>query len=89
MRTDAYTKAMLTVIALALIWLVVRDGSPLVAQTPSPTRVVIVGVEGDPASVPVRLVAVERGQSIRKREGKEYSAPFPWEALNVAIKPER
>jgi hypothetical protein len=44
MRADTYTRAVLTVIALCLIYLCVREAAPSVAAQDAPTRVVITGV---------------------------------------------
>jgi hypothetical protein len=50
--TDRYLKAILTVIAIELLWLGVKDvGTPLAAQaTPAPARVIVTGVEIDTAT---------------------------------------
>lgn len=48
MTSDRYLKAILTVIALELLWLGVKDGAPSVsAQTAAPTPVIIRGVQID------------------------------------------
>jgi hypothetical protein len=44
MRADNYTRVVLTVIALCLIYLCVRDTAPPVLAQGAPTRVVITGV---------------------------------------------
>ena len=45
MRTDRYLKIILTVIALELAWIGLRDGATPVAAQPAPTRVVIAGID--------------------------------------------
>lgn len=59
--TDRYTKAVLTVIAICLTWLCVRDlvtGTPVSAQT-GITKVQIVSIDESPSmrweALPVRL----------------------------------
>jgi hypothetical protein len=44
MRVDNYTRAVLTVIALCLVYLCARDTAPSVRAQEAPTRVVITGV---------------------------------------------
>jgi hypothetical protein len=44
MRVDTYTRAVLTVIALCLIYLCARDVAPPALAQDAPTRVVITGV---------------------------------------------
>ncbi len=44
MRLDNYTRAVLTVIAVCLLYLCVRDTAPSVLAQAAPTRVVITGV---------------------------------------------
>jgi hypothetical protein len=46
MRTDRYLKIILTVIALELLWLGLKDGSPRVSAQAEPARVVIAAVDG-------------------------------------------
>jgi hypothetical protein len=59
MITDAYTKAILTIIAACLVWMCLNSITPVTqaqAKLPEPTPVVLVDVKGAPiATVPVRL----------------------------------
>ncbi len=51
MKTDLYTKAVLTVIAMCLVWLCVSGATPVVgaqAARPEPTPVVLVDANGTP-----------------------------------------
>lgn len=51
MKVDLYTKAILTVIAVCLVWICVNGATPVVgAQTarPEPTPVVLVDAKGAP-----------------------------------------
>ena len=51
MKIDVYTKGMLTVIAVCLVWMCVNGATPVVgAQTsrPAPTPVVLVDAKGTP-----------------------------------------
>jgi hypothetical protein len=45
MRTDRYLKVVLTVIALELAWLGLRDLAPRVSAQVEPARVILAGVE--------------------------------------------
>jgi hypothetical protein len=64
MRADNYTRAVLTVIALCLVYLCARDAAPAVAAQDAPTRVVITGVAleqgGAPSVLPVGVVGEMR-----------------------------
>lgn len=58
MKTDLYTKAVLTVIAVCLVWMCVNGATPVVgAQTarPEPTPVVLVDAKGTPIYTPEGL----------------------------------
>jgi len=51
MKTDAYTKAVLTVIAACLVWMCVTRATPVAqaqAGQPQPTAVVLVDAKGAP-----------------------------------------
>ena len=51
MKTDLYTKAVLTVIAMCLVWLCVNGATPVVgaqAAQAAPTPVVLVDANGNP-----------------------------------------
>ena len=51
MKTDLYTKAVLTVIAMCLVWLCVNGATPVVgaqAARPGPTPVLLVDANGNP-----------------------------------------
>ncbi len=64
MRVDTYTRAVLTVIALCLVYLCVREAAPRVGAQDAPTRVVITGValdqSGTAAILPVGIVGEMR-----------------------------
>ena len=51
MNTDAYTKAILTVIAACLVWMCLNGVTPVTqaqAKQPDPTPVILVDVKGNP-----------------------------------------
>jgi hypothetical protein len=64
MHVDNYTRAVLTVIALCLVYLCVREAAPRVSAQDAPTRVVITGValeqSGTPNVLPVGIVGEMR-----------------------------
>ena len=64
MPVDNYTRAVLTVIALALVYLCAREAAPPALAQDAPTRVVITGIaleQGGPASaLPVGVVGEMR-----------------------------
>jgi hypothetical protein len=80
MRTDRYLKVVLTIIALELAWIGVKDfADPLSAQG-GPARVILTGIEMDaaqPAYLPVVVV------------GSVKTIPQPWRSsidpLNARI----
>jgi hypothetical protein len=81
MRIDAYTKAVLTIIALALVWIAAGGptGTPAVeAQDRTPQRVVVVGWEqgGAAGSRPLPLPIQVAGWTDQK--GAEYQFPQPY-----------
>ncbi len=82
MRVDYYTRAVLTVIALCLVYLCARETAPAVAAQDVPTRVVITGIaleQGGPASaLPVGVVGEMR------LTGSTFSA-FPIQPVRVRI----
>jgi hypothetical protein len=57
MRIDFYTRAVLTVIALCLVWIAIGGPSllPVAAAQQGPTRVVIVGYERGNLPLPVQV----------------------------------
>ena len=57
MKSDAYTKVVLTIIASLLAWQCVMRSMPSVAAQESPQRVVIVGLESPLKGLPVLLVS--------------------------------
>ena len=61
MKIDLYTKAILTVIAAALVWLMLdgRGTTTALAQDRTPTRVIVVGWE-DPEGYLYRLPPSDR-----------------------------
>ena len=57
MRTDRYFKLILTVIAMELLWIGIKDLAVPVSAQATPTRVVIAGVEvGAEAYLPIAVV---------------------------------
>ena len=61
---DRYLKIVLTVIALELFWIGVKDAAPPVSAQQSPTRVVVTGIDIAPSaesrgSLPVTMRASE------------------------------
>src|SRR5688572_11357948 len=57
MPADRYLKVILTIIALELGWMAVRDGAPAAQAQAAPGRVVIAGVDmEDAAFLPVAVV---------------------------------
>lgn len=46
MHTDRYLKIILTIIAIELLWLGLKDVAPRVSAQAEPARVVIAGVDG-------------------------------------------
>ena len=66
MRVDNYTRGVLTVIALCLLYLCARQAAPPVAAQGAPTNVVITGIaleKGGGAILPVGLVGEMRARS--------------------------
>ena len=64
MRADLYTKAVLTVIAAALVWLGINHTAlPVAAQADNVQKVAIVGLDKTLRGLPVLLVNAD-GQSI-------------------------
>ena len=89
MKIDLYTKAVLTIIAVCLIWISVRDinfsrpaeAAPAASssQHTPPLKVVIVGVEnpmgGQSPPLPVAIQSINRGSF----QGQ----PLPWDAVRT------
>jgi hypothetical protein len=48
MRSDRYLKIVLTLIAVELLWIALRDAAPRASAQAPPARVVIAGIEVDP-----------------------------------------
>ena len=55
MKADLYTKTVLTVIALCLLWICVRDFVHPVAAQGGAQKVVIAGVEGGTPPIPIAI----------------------------------
>jgi hypothetical protein len=53
MKTDRYLRIILTIIAVELLWIGLKDMAPAVAAQAEPTRVIIASVDG--GSLPVAL----------------------------------
>lgn len=59
MLADRYVKVILTIIAVELLWLGVRDAAPPVLAQPQPQAVVITGfrvAQGEYSAIPVAVV---------------------------------
>jgi hypothetical protein len=69
MKIDAYTKAVLTVIAACLVWMCVNSATPTThaqAKPPEPTPVVLVDASGAPVrTVPVTIANPELAVAVR------------------------
>ena len=82
MRADTYTRAVLTVIALCLLYLCAREAAPAVRAQDAATRVIITGIsleQGGPASaLPVGVVGEMR------LSGATFSA-FPIQPVRVRV----
>lgn len=82
MHVDNYTRAVLTAIALCLVYLCVREAAPRASAQDAPTRVVITGIaleQGGPASaLPVGVVGEMR------LSGATFSA-FPVQPVRVRV----
>ena len=83
MNPDRYTKLCLTVIAVALVWLCVRDTAPVVHAGAGQENVRILGIDSQ-HPLEVKIVAIERGQWTEK------PGPFdtvqrsqPWQDIGV------
>ena len=90
MKIDAYTKVVLTMIALCLLWMCVRDtglSATVHAQSPAPVQeVVIVGVKGElqlpvaikssPGLVPVAIQQISVASPYDPSKGKVGSLPI-------------
>jgi hypothetical protein len=68
MPSDTFTKAVLSVIAMALVWLCLQTGATPVGAQSQPQRVIVVGWEKPLRSVPVLLVNQD-GNPILDSEG--------------------
>ena len=82
-RPDTYTKVVLTLIAVCLVWLCIKDAegvrwtAPAFAEAPEPvTRVILVGVDTQDL-VPVSL------EQISRRESPGGMAVAGWEPIPV------
>jgi hypothetical protein len=62
MRPDAYTRFVLTVIAMCLVYLCLKQGAPPVAAQDAATRVIITGVSLEHADAPNMLPVGVVGQ---------------------------
>jgi hypothetical protein len=82
MRVDTYTRAVLTVIALSLVYLCVRDAAPRVSAQDAPTRVVITGVAIDQSGTPTVLPVGVVGEM--RLAGPSFSA-LPVQPVRVRI----
>jgi hypothetical protein len=92
MRADSYLRGVLTVIALELAWIGMKDfAAPLSAQD-APTRVVITGIEVDaarPAYLPVAIVGSVKTIPVPLRttlESLRLGAPVQIDTLQRPLK---
>jgi len=83
MPADRYTKTVLTVIAVALVWLCVRDVMPIAhANGAEQTQVSIAASSRDP--LPVKIVAIERTVWTEKKGAFDtVTRALPWETIYV------
>ena len=95
MRTDVYTKTVLTIIAACLVWMCFHGvgGTPVSAQAPQ--EVVLVGVRGARTILTVRpagdwyeaALPVDAPRPLSTRlVGVERGASSRWDALEVAVR---
>jgi hypothetical protein len=81
MSTDRYTKIILTVIAIELGWLGVKDAAvPVSAQKVEPMPVIITGVEtvrGKPLVIPVRIAEATAPVRVTVDRPLPIEAPLP------------
>lgn len=95
MRVDGYTKAILTIIALCLVWMCIRGTAvtPLSAQ--GPQEVVLVGVRGARTILAVRptgdwyeaALPVDAPRPLPTRVvGVEHGPTARWDAVDVAVR---
>ncbi len=83
MKTDRYTKLCLTVIAVALVWLCIRDAAPVVHARSEQQQVSIVGNDSR-NPVAVKIVAIERGTWQEKPNAFDtVQRSQPWQAIGV------
>ena len=84
MKIDAYTKAVLTVIAACLVWMCVNGATPTThaqVKSPDPTPVVLVDASGAPVrTLPVTIANRELAVAVRsiQRGG-------PWDPIQVQV----
>jgi hypothetical protein len=83
MKTDRYTKIVLTIIAGALVWICLRDAMPAVHASARQEPVALAGVTRT-NPLPVIIVGIERTRWTEK-EGAFRTIPraLPWEAIEV------
>lgn len=85
MRIDVYTKFVLTVIGIALVWLCVRDVLPTPVQARGEQEAVTITGIDTMSPLPVKIVAIERQQWTKKVDAfhnvQEYG---PWETIRVS-----
>lgn len=55
MRTDRYLRIILTVIAVELLWLGLKDAAPPVSAQAGPARIIIAGLDVDGGALPVAI----------------------------------
>ncbi len=58
MQTDRYTRVMLTIIALGVVWLCLRDTAPPALAQSAPVDVIIRGVGGGVQALPLGVLPV-------------------------------
>jgi hypothetical protein len=81
MSIDLYTKTILTIIAVSLVWLCARDiGSVPVVNAQAAQRVEIVGIKRD-LHIPVWISVIERGKGWDPDKKKEFD--LPWNPLPI------
>jgi hypothetical protein len=90
MKPDRYTKAVLTIIAGALVWICVRDLIPPVhagGKAPGQEMVTLARIN-DREPIPVKIVAIERVQWSEKTApfGEIVHRSLPWQRIEVVTR---
>jgi|SoiMethySBSTD1v2_1073268.scaffolds.fasta_scaffold686804_2 hypothetical protein len=96
MRVDAYTKAVLTVIAACLVWICLNGVTPVMqaqAARPDPTHVILVDAKGNPiytseglrVNLNVRTLPVEVTNPDLPVSVRSLQRTGAWDAIPVQV----